>query len=62
MMNEKQIEAELRLFKGYTISEDEFYDGKLRENAYGNGILFLENMLWTYSGSSRHGAVVNESD
>ena len=42
MMNEKQIEAELRLFKGYTISEDEFYDGKLRENAYGNGILFLE--------------------
>ena len=42
MMNERQIEAELRLFKGYTISEDEFYDGKLRENAYGNGILFLE--------------------
>ena len=42
MMNERQIEAELRLFKGYTISEDEFYDGKLKENAYGNGILFLE--------------------
>ena len=45
MMNERQIEAELRLFKGYTISEDEFYDGKLRENAYGNGILFLEQCL-----------------
>ena len=42
MLNEKQITAQLRLFKSYTLGSNESYAGVLHEQAYGKGVLFLE--------------------
>lgn len=42
MMTQKQIEAQLRLFKSYTLLNNESYSGVLHENAYGKGVLFIE--------------------
>ena len=42
MLTEKQVEAQLRLFKSYTLGLNESYAGVLHEQAYGKGVLFLE--------------------
>lgn len=42
MLTYEQIEAELRLFKSYTLDNNENYEGLFSKDNYNKGILFLE--------------------